>query len=102
MVYQYLEVHTKYLSIKPAVGGTSQAFGPGLTDAVASDDAFFTVRLRDQFQNIRRNRSDDDIDMLTSVAIHYDAEEVYTAHTKVPLDTQDATYRLIYVANKSR
>ena len=85
----------------PAVGPTSQAYGPGLTNAVAGDDAFFKVRLRDQFQNIRRNRSDIDTGVLTAVAIHYGAEEVFSPHTKVPLDTQDATYQLIYVANKS-
>ena len=53
----------------PAVGPTSQAYGEGLINAVAGDDAFFRVRLRDQFQNIRRNRSDIDSDLLTAVAI---------------------------------
>lgn len=85
----------------PAVGPTSEAFGLGLTHAVAGDDAFFTVRLRDQFQNVRRNRSSIDADMLTAVGIHYGAEEMYTPHTKIPLNTHNATYELVYIANKS-
>merc|ERR1711871_1206659 len=85
----------------PAVGPTSEAFGLGLSHAVAGDDAIFTVRLRDQFQNVRRNRSSVDINMLTAVGIHYGAEEMYTPHTKLPLNTHNATYQLVYIANKS-
>ena len=53
----------------PAVGGTSEAFGTGLLSAIAGDEAYFTVRLRDQFQNVRRSRTSIDTNKLQMVAV---------------------------------
>ena len=81
--------------------GTSQAFGPGLVATVAGEKAYFTVRLRDQFQNVRRNRSSLDFDLLQMVAVHHVSQEMYYATDKTTVDTQDATYAFSYVANKT-
>ena len=51
------------------MGGTSEAFGTGLLSAIAGDEAYFTVRLRDQFQNVRRSRTSIDTDKLQMVAV---------------------------------
>ena len=84
-----------------AVGGTSQAFGSGLLSAVAGDDAHFTVRLRDQFQNIRRDRNTVDFSLLQMVAVHHVHEEMYNEKKKEIVDINDATYSFVYVANRS-
>ena len=81
--------------------GTSQAFGPGLVATVAGEKAYFTVRLRDQFQNVRRNRSSIDFDLLQMVAVHYEQKEMYYVTDKATVDTQDATYAFSYIANKT-
>ena len=88
-----------FLPLSPP--GTSQAFGPGLVATVAGEKAYFTVRLRDQFQNVRRNRSSLDFDLLQMVAVHHVSQEMYYATDKTTVDTQDATYAFSYVANKT-
>lgn len=85
----------------PAMGSTSQAFGAGLVSTIAGEEAYFTVRLRDQFQNIRRARADVDFSLLQMVAVHYEKKEMYYSTSKAIVDESDGTYAFVYIANKS-
>ncbi|KAG2383053.1 hypothetical protein C9374_005020 [Naegleria lovaniensis] len=69
--------------------------GTGVTNGVQGKEAFFVMRMRDSFKNLRRQGGDQ-----VEVTVINDARKIETPATEI-VDNQDGTYTVRYVAKAS-